>query len=91
MTTVQVLRRVILPQTFTRMLPPIANMLVSLLKDTSLVSVIGIAELMYQARNINSLTFRPLEILTGVAFIYFFLTYPIALLAEHLHRSIERR
>ena len=68
------------------MLPPIGSMTVSLLKDTSLVSVIAIPELMNTAQNLTASTFRPLEVLTVVAVIYFVLAYPIAQLADLLYR-----
>ena len=86
MTQLQVSRRVIYPQALRRMLPPLGNLAVSLMKDTSLVSVIGIAELMNAATNLTSQTFQPIEVLTVVAIIYFLLTYPIALFADYLHK-----
>ena len=86
LTEFQIQRRIIYPQAMRRMLPPIGSMTVSLLKDTSLVSVIGIAELMNAAQNLTASTFRPLEVLTVVAIMYFVLTYPIALLADWLYR-----
>jgi len=86
MTDMQTLRRVVYPQALRRMLPPIGSMFVSLLKDTSLVAILGVPELMNTAQNIGALTFRNIEILLVVAFIYFCMTYPMALLASWLHR-----
>lgn len=86
LTGLQVQRRVIYPQALWRMLPPIGSMTVSLLKDTSLVTVIGIAELMNAAQNLTAQTFRPLEVLTVVAIMYFVMTYPIALVTDLLYR-----
>ena len=86
LTDLQVYRRIIYPQAIRRMLPPIGSMTVSLLKDTSLVSVIAIPELMNTAQNLTASTFRPLEVLTVVAVIYFVLAYPIAQLTDLLYR-----
>ena len=85
MTRVQSARRIIYPQAVRRMLPPIGSMFVSLLKDTSLLSVVGVAELMNTGQNIGAVTFRNLEVLMVVGALYFILTYPIALWANRLH------
>jgi His/Glu/Gln/Arg/opine family amino acid ABC transporter permease subunit len=79
MTRVQVLKRVVLPQAVMRVLPALGSMWVSLFKDTSILSVIGVGELMYQGRIVASDTYRPLEVFTGVAVIYYLLAYPQAL------------
>jgi polar amino acid transport system permease protein len=91
MTRFQAARRIIYPQAIRRMMPPIGSMFVSLLKDTSLVSVIGVAELMNTAQNVGAVTFRNLEVLLVVAGIYVVMTYPIALWASWMHRRIETR
>jgi polar amino acid transport system permease protein len=87
MTGYQAGRRVIYPQALRRMLPPIGSMFVSLLKDTSLVAILGVPELMNTAQNIGSATFRNIEVLLVVALIYFVMTYPMALLASWLHKK----
>jgi His/Glu/Gln/Arg/opine family amino acid ABC transporter permease subunit len=89
MTTLQALRRVIYPQALRRMLPPIGSMFVSLLKDTSLVAILGVPELMNTAQNIGALTFRNVEVLFVVAFIYFCMTYPLALFTNWMHRRVS--
>ncbi|MCZ6772606.1 MAG: amino acid ABC transporter permease [Proteobacteria bacterium] len=86
MTPLQSLRRVIYPQAIRRMMPPIGSMFVSLLKDTSLLTILGVSELMNTAQNVGALTFRNIEVLFLVAMIYFILTYPIALSASWLHK-----
>ena len=86
MTGLQAARRVIYPQALRHMLPPIGSMFVSLLKDTSLVAILGVPELMNTAQSLGALTFRNIEVLIVVAFIYFCMTYPMALLASWLHR-----
>jgi polar amino acid transport system permease protein len=78
MTRSQAMRRVILPQAVRRVLPPLGSIWVSLFKDTALVSVIAVPELMYRGKVLSIETYRPLEIYTAVAIIYFVVTYPQA-------------
>lgn len=86
MTPFQVMRRVVLPQAVTRMLPPIGSQFISLFKDSALVSLITLQELMWQAQSLAAFTMRPLEILTAAAVIYMILTLPQAVLVNYLHR-----
>jgi His/Glu/Gln/Arg/opine family amino acid ABC transporter permease subunit len=90
MTNTQCLRRVIYPQAIRRMVPPIGSMFVSLLKDSSLVSILGVPELMNTAQNVGAITFRNLEVLFVVAMIYFASTYPVALLTHWLYQRSSR-
>src|SRR5579872_3234183 len=71
--------RVILPQGLRRALPATANIFIGLLKDSSLLSVIAVPELTYQAQTQASQSFRPLELYTALAVAYFVLTYPLSL------------
>ena len=89
MTRSQLYRRVLLPQAVARVIPPLGSYWVSLFKDTSLLAVIGVAELMYQGRLVATDTYRPLEILTGVAIIYYVLAYPHALAVNFLYRRFH--
>jgi polar amino acid transport system permease protein len=91
MTRSQAMRRIILPQAVMRMVPPMAAMWVALFKDTSILATIGVVELMYQARYLASDTFRPLEIFTVVALIYFALTYPQSLGVNRLYERFRVR
>ncbi|MBV9521366.1 MAG: amino acid ABC transporter permease [Alphaproteobacteria bacterium] len=86
MTRTQVMRRIVLPQALTRMLPPIASTLITLVKDSSLVSVISVAELMWAAQSLASVSLRPVEVLTGTGLLYVALTYPLSLVAELTRR-----
>jgi polar amino acid transport system permease protein len=86
MTRTQVLRRIVLPQALTRMLPPIASTLITLVKDSSLVSVISVAELMWAAQSLAAISLRPVEVLTGTGLLYVALTYPLSLVAELTRR-----
>jgi polar amino acid transport system permease protein len=80
-------RRIVLPQAIRLMLPPATSTLVNHIKDTSLVSVIGLADLMYQSYSLSAMTFRPFEVLIVAALIYFAICYPPTLLANRLYRS----
>ena len=86
MTRRQALQRVILPQATVRMLPPIGSSLVTLVKDSALLSVIAVPELLRQTDALASLTFRRMEALSVAAVMYFALTYPLARGVDYLHR-----
>ena len=82
-----VMTRVILPQAVRRMLPPVGNMLVSLVKDTSLVSVIGVAELLNVSQSVGAATFRNIETLLFITLFYLAINIPLAALVNYLHRK----
>ncbi len=82
----RILRRIILPQVARRMLPAFTNRAVEVAKMSSLASVLSVHELMYQGRLLSSTYYRPLEILTTVAVIYFVLIYPGTWLSARLER-----
>lgn len=90
MTHAQAMRRVILPQVVKRMLPAFTNRMIEVAKMSSLASVISIHELMYQGRLLSSTYYRPFEILTAVAFIYFVLIYPGTFLAGRSEKRLAR-
>lgn len=90
MTHAQAMRRVILPQVLKRMLPAFTNRTIEVAKMSSLASVISVHELMYQGRLLSSTYYRPFEILTAVAFIYFFLIFPGTFLAGRLEKHLAR-
>jgi polar amino acid transport system permease protein len=87
MTVSQLLRRIILPQALMRVLPPLASLSISILKESSLVSAVSLEELMFRGQSIGALTLRPVEAFTVIALIYFVITYPFALVANALHRK----
>ena len=86
MNRAQTLRRVILPQATVRMLPPIGSSLITLVKDSALLSIIAVPELMRQSDALASITFRRMEVLSIAAMMYFALTYPLARGVDYLHR-----
>ncbi|MEP0909824.1 ABC transporter permease subunit [Leptolyngbya sp. GB1-A1] len=82
----QTMRHIIFPQALRRMLPPLGNEFITLLKDTSLVAVIGFEELFREGQLIVATTYRPFEIYAAVALIYLLLT----LLSSQAFSYIER-
>ena len=81
------MRYVIMPQAITRILPPLGNQFVYMLKMSSLVSVIGLMELTRRANELTVVEYRPLEIYTILLVEYLILI----LVASHLVRRLERR
>ena len=86
MSYAQAMRRVILPQTFRRVVPPLTNEGIALLKDSSLVSVIGLTELARTGQELASRYAAPLTIWPMVALLYLLLTFPLTQLAQELER-----
>lgn len=78
MTPGQTMRRIILPQALRKILLPMANTLIVFIKYSSLVSVVGVSDLMYRANVIATATFRPLEIFTVLAAFYFVICYGLS-------------
>jgi arginine/lysine/histidine/glutamine transport system substrate-binding/permease protein len=74
MSPVQTMRQVIFPQAFRRMLPPLGNEFITLIKDTSLAAVIGFEELFRQGQLMVATTFKAFEIYIAVALVYLVLT-----------------
>jgi His/Glu/Gln/Arg/opine family amino acid ABC transporter permease subunit len=87
LTPTRTLRRIILPQAVRNMLPPVGSMLVSLTKDTSLVSVIGVAELLNASQSIGASTFRNIEALLVASLFYLAINLPIATAVNWWHRK----
>jgi polar amino acid transport system permease protein len=85
------MRRIILPQVFKRMLPAFTNRGIELAKVTSLGSVLAVQEIMYQGRLLSSAYYRPLEIFTTVALVYFILIYPGSFLSSKLEKRFGKR
>jgi His/Glu/Gln/Arg/opine family amino acid ABC transporter permease subunit len=84
----QTLRKVVLPQALRRMIPPLVNEAVTLLKYSSLVSVLGVADLTYNAQVLATTTFRPIEIFTFVALEYLVLCIALSYAAALVERRL---
>lgn len=83
----QALRKVVIPQAVRAVIPPIGNNMIALLKDSALVSVIGVSELTLSAQRVIGKTYRPFEFYILAAAFY----YVINLCMEWVQRKIERR
>lgn len=79
-----VMFRIVLPQALKKMVPPLVNQSILQLKNTSLISVLSLPDLIYQSTLITHETYRPLEMYTAVAVIYFAILFPMTLLARRL-------
>ncbi|MDC7233345.1 MAG: amino acid ABC transporter permease [Spirochaetales bacterium] len=85
----QTYRYVIFPQVITRILPSLAGQLASLIKDSSLLSVIAIKEFTMAAREMNANTFSTMEAYIPLAVGYLLLTLPISRLTRYLERKFS--
>lgn len=83
----QAIRKIIVPQALRDVLPPIGNNIIALLKDSALVSVIGVTELVHASQLAISETFRPFEFYIAAAVCY----YIINLALEAVLRKIENK
>lgn len=86
----RVLRLVVLPQAARTVLPPLANELVSMVKDSSLVSVLGVADITQMGKVSASGSFRFFETYSLVAYLYLLLTVTLSLAARRLERRFGR-
>lgn len=91
LTWYQTMRYIIMPQAFKQIIPPLGNELIAMLKDSSLVSVIGFEELTRRGQLIIARTYASFEIWLAVAFIYLILTFTIARLVGRLERRFETK
>ncbi len=85
----QTLKTIILPQAFRQTLPPLAGQFISLIKDSSIVSVISIQELTYQGTQLMASTYLTIEVWLLVALLYFILTFPCSMFVGKLERSYK--
>jgi polar amino acid transport system permease protein len=90
MSSLRLMRLVIMPQALKRMIPPLVNQSILQLKNTSLVSVLAVPDLLYQGQLITSATYRPLETYTMIAVIYFIILFPLTRLAQLLERRFAK-
>ncbi|GGU77174.1 ABC transporter permease [Pseudomonas laurentiana] len=86
----QSMRHVVLPQAFKRVLPPLAGQFISLVKDTSLVSVIAITELTKSGREAITTSFSTFEIWFCVAGLYLLINLPLSHFASRLERRLAQ-
>ena len=91
MTHAQAMRKVILPQAFRRILPPLAGQFISLIKDSSLLGVMAVRELTKATREAVTSSLQSLELWFTCAVLYLVLTFTLSLFVQYLERRAVRR
>ena len=91
MTWVQTMRYIIVPQAFKNIVPPLGNEFIALLKDSSLVSVIGFEELTRRGQLIIARTYGSLEIWITVALIYLVMTLTISRFVSYMEKRLATK
>lgn len=86
----QAMALVILPQAIRRILPPLAGQFITLIKDSSLISVIAVSDLTYVAKNIVTTTFRAFEVWFVIAAFYFVLSFALSWSVRGLENRLAR-
>ncbi|MBT1159879.1 amino acid ABC transporter permease [Aminobacter anthyllidis] len=84
------MRKIILPQALPVIIPPTGNQFISMLKDSSLVSIVGVWELMFLARALGQATFKHMEMLIAVALIYWILSACMEIVQARIERHYNR-
>jgi polar amino acid transport system permease protein len=82
----QMMRRIILPQAVRRMIPPFINEFATLIKLTTLGSVLAVNELLHESTNLINNTYRPLEVYTVLAIAFAILIYPFIYASQRLEQ-----
>ena len=88
MSYAQAMRHIILPQAFKRIIPPLAGQFISLIKDSSLVSVIALADLTFQGQQAVARTYYAFEIYFTVAFLYLVMTFTLSMGTQYIERRL---
>ncbi|MBO1004187.1 ABC transporter permease subunit [Pseudogracilibacillus auburnensis] len=89
LTQFQTMRKIVWPQAFKRMIPPLGNQFIISLKDTSLLTVIGVGELTRQGTIVVATNFRAVEIYTIVAILYLVMTLSISFILRLIERKMD--
>jgi polar amino acid transport system permease protein len=90
MTNYQMYRYIIFPQAFRRMLPALTGQFASIIKDSSLLSIISISEFTMNAQEVNAYTYSTFESYIPLAIGYLLLTYPISYYTKKLENNIQK-
>jgi polar amino acid transport system permease protein len=85
----KVMRRIVLPQAVKQMIPPLMNQSIIQFKNTSLVSVLTVPDLLYQGQSAATETYRPLEVYTVIAIIYFVVLVPLTAIVKKSEKSLR--
>jgi polar amino acid transport system permease protein len=83
------MRSIILPQALVRMIPPLGNEFIALIKNSSLVSLLTITDVMHEGQKIISVSYRSLEVYLAIALIYFILTGVTTLALRRIEQHLR--
>lgn len=84
------MRHIILPQAVVRMIPPLGNEFIALIKNSALVSLLTIHDLMHEGQKIISVSYRSLELYLAIAAVYFALTGAVTLVLRHFEQRLRQ-
>ena len=90
MTPSVAMRQVVLPQAGVRMIPPLGNEFIALIKNSALVSLLTIHDVMHEGQKIISVSYRSLEVYLAIALVYFVLTGTVTLVLRHWERKLSQ-
>jgi polar amino acid transport system permease protein len=85
----QAMRSIVLPQAIVRMIPPLGNEFIALIKNSALVSMLTIHDVMHEGQKIISVSYRSLEVYLAIALVYFVLTGLTTLALRHLETHLR--
>jgi len=88
MTPAVAMRQIVLPQAVVRMIPPRGNEFIALIKNSALVSLLTIHDVMHEGQKIISVSYRSLEVYLAIALVYFLLTGTVTLALRHWERKL---
>lgn len=91
MSRIAILRRIVAPLAFLRIMPPFTGQCIMAIKNSVLGSYIAVGEILYEGQRLSTHTFRPMEILTFVALFFICTIMPLSLIAAAIERKIYRR
>ena len=89
MSRAKIMRIVVIPQAIRIIIPPIGNVFIGLFKDTSLLSILTIQELMFEGQLLASTTFQHITIFTLIALLYLAVCWPSAAVIDHFEARLK--
>ncbi|CAN5483156.1 amino acid ABC transporter permease [soil metagenome] len=90
MTPAVAMRQIVLPQAVVRMIPPLGNEFIALIKNSALVSLLTIHDVMHEGQKIISVSYRSLEVYLAIALVYFVLTGTVTLVLRHFEQKLRQ-
>jgi polar amino acid transport system permease protein len=91
MSHAQLLRKVILPQAVTRMLPSFGSAIIVTIKDSAIASVIAVPDVIRHAESVVAQTYRPFEVYSFAMLVFFAILFPVARMVDRLYLRIGHR